>query len=207
MIDILIKDNYFKNPDAIRKLALSNKNYRIENDLGGFGYGWRGQRTLPIRKLKDHLCPCCNQVITSYSSEDEIMIEHAKQIFDICDEKFSLTKNCTEELTITTFFHITTEETIEAYPDFWQDRFHRDTNSLISGVVYLSPDAPLHAGTSIMDAKNNQLINVENKYNRLVAYEGFRVHALSNVFGDSKETGRMTFTFFIHKTADTQFFN
>lgn len=92
-------------------------------------------------------------------------------------------------------FHITTEKTRDSYPNFWQDRFHKDQHSPIAGVVYLSPDPPKNAGTSILDGKNNQFVNVENKYNRLVAYDGFRIHALSDVFGTSKETGRMTFTF------------
>lgn len=206
MIDILVKDNYFDDPDSVRKLALSYTNYRIANDLGGFGYGWRGQRTLPIRKLKDQHCPCCNQLIENYSPEDNLVSGYAKNIFDLCNDHFDFVRMCEEELTITAFFHVSTEETRGAFPNFWQDRFHSDPSSLISGIVYLTPDAPLDAGTTIMDAKNNQLINVENKYNRLVAYDGSRIHALSDVFGTCRETGRMTLTFFIHTVGDTKFF-
>lgn len=198
MLDILVKDDYFEDPDSIRKLGLSYKNYRIDNEIEGMGFGWRGQRTLPIRKQNNRYCQCCNQLITTYSSSDEYMHPHAQNIFDLCAEHFNLSERCSEEATITTYFHITTEETRGAFPDFWQDRFHKDNNCLISGIVYLSPDAPLHAGTSIMDGRNNKIINIENKYNRLVAYEGFRVHALSDVFGTCRDTGRMTYTFFIH---------
>lgn len=204
MIDILVKDNYFENPDEIRKIALSYKNYRIDNGNDGPGYGWRGQRTLPFRKLKDQYCACCNQLITSYTPTDEFIIEHSKKIFDLCEEYFKFTEKCSEEMTITSFFHITTEETKKSYPD-WQNRFHKDQNSPIAGVVYLNPDAPTRAGTTILDSDENQFVNVENIYNRLVAYDGFRVHALSDVFGDSKETGRMTLTFFIHTIGDSRY--
>jgi len=206
MIDILVKDNYFENPDEIREIALSYKNYRIDNGNDGPGSGWRGQRTLPIRKLKDNYCVCCNQLITTYSAEDEFVMKHSKKIFDICDEHFKFTEKCSEEMTITSFFHITTEETRNSYPDFWQDRFHKDPHSPIAGIVYLTPNAPLNSGTSILDGKNNQFVSVENKYNRLVSYDGSRIHALSDVFGDSKETGRMTFTFFIHTIGNSGYF-
>lgn len=206
MIDILVKDDYFENPDEIREIALSYKNYRIDNGNDGPGSGWRGQRTLPFRKLKDQHCACCNQLITSYTPTDEFIIKESKKIFDICDEYFKFTEKCSEEMTITSFFHITTKETRKAYPD-WQNRFHKDQNSPVAGVVYLNPEAPLNAGTTILDSDRNQFVNVENKYNRLVAYDGFRVHALSDVFGDSKETGRMTLTFFIHTVGDSRYLN
>jgi len=66
----------------------------------------------------------------------------------------------------------------------------------------LTPDAPLNAGTSILYAEENKFVNLENKYNRLVAYESHRIHALSDTFGTTKETGRLTFTFFLHHVDD-----
>jgi len=123
-VDILIKDNYFENPDYMRELGLSNSTYRINNDLHGPG-GWKGKRTKP---------------------------------------------------------------------------FH---DSIVAGVVYLTPDAPSTAGTSILDANKNQFVNVENKYNRLIAYEASVIHGISELFGNSDDTGRLTFTFFIHDIEST----
>lgn len=187
---ILIKENYFKDPDLIRNMGLENKDYKIDNTLAIPPTSWRGQRTKPLRKLNN-----------------KILDDYAQDIFNICDEFFDFSSFIfpyepdipVSDLTITTYFHVTTEETRNAFPDFWQDRFHKDFGTVAAGVVYLSPDAPLSTGTTILDGKNNKMINVENKYNRLVAYEGTRIHALSDVFGDSLETGRMTFTFFIHE--------
>ena len=46
------------------------------------------------------------------------------------------------------------------------------------------------------------MINVENIYNRLVAYDGFNTHAPSKVFGNDLNTNRLTLTFFIHEKDD-----
>ena len=207
MLNTLVIDNYFENPDEIRELALSYENYRVNNYNDGATNGWRGQRTLPIRKIRNQQCPCCNQDIKSYSKSDEIVIQHAQKIFDVCDNHFNILGNSSDEMVISSFFHITTEETRYSYPDFWQDRFHADVLGPIAGVVYLTPNPPPKSGTSILDGENNQFVNLENKYNRLIAYDGSRIHGLSNVFGDSKETGRLTLTFFIHNIDDTHYFN
>jgi len=185
---ILIKDNYFKNPDLIRGVALSLGNYRVDNELIIPPFGWKGQRTHPLRNLKNPILDQCAQDIS------DICYEY----FDIENYVVPYSNKKVKNLTITTYFHISTEETRGAFPDFWQDRFHKDYETVAAGVVYLTPNAPLKAGTSILNGPENQFVNVENVYNRLVAYEGTRIHALSDVFGDSKETGRMTFTFFIH---------
>lgn len=206
--DILMQDDYFKNPDKLREIGLSKNNYRIDNEIGGSNYaGWRGQRTLPIRIFNDQICPCCNQVVKSDSKIDKFLVEQSKKIFNVCNNFFNIENDSTEKMTITSYFHITTEKTKDAFPDFWQDRFHKDEACAISGIVYLNPEAPMDSGTSILDGKNNQFVNIENKYNRLVAYDGRRIHGLSNTFGDSKETGRMTFTFFIHRLGDFGWFN
>jgi len=205
--DILIQDDYLKNPDKFREIGLSKNNYRIDNEISGSGFGWRGQRTLPLKPFENQVCPCCNQTVDSYSNTDKLLIRESKKIFDICNKFFNIELNSSEKMTITTYFHITTEKTKDAFPNFWQDKFHGDPPNTVAGIVYLNPEAPLESGTSIMDGKNNRFVNIENKYNRLVAYDGERIHALSNTFGDSKETGRMTFTFFIHPLSKSAWFD
>jgi len=204
MLDILVEENYFDDPDLIRKIGLSKKDYRIDNSIGD--YGWRGYRTLPLRGF-DEICPCCNQKKQFYSPEDEISLRQTRDIFNLCDNHYKLTERFTEDLTITSYFHITTEETRKAFADFWEDKLHRDDLCIVAGVVYLTPDAPPNTGTVILDAKNNKFITVDNIYNRLVAYESDKLHALADVFGDSKETGRMTYTFFIHRLRDSLYMN
>jgi len=206
MLNNLVVDNFFDDPDEIRRIALS-RNYRYGNDNRG-RTGWRGERTLPIRDLNTK-CPCCNKEIDSkFYSEEELLIKYSNKILDLCKEHFRLEEfGDNEELKVTAYFHVSTEETLGSLPFFAQDKFHQDSLSPVAGVVYLTPDAPPSAGTSILYAEKNQFVNIENKYNRLLAYESNRIHGLSEVFGTTRETGRMTFTFFIHSVMDDLYYD
>lgn len=196
---LFIRDNYFKDPKEIRQLALSVDNYRVDNELRMPPTGWRGQRSLPLSFLN-------NKKLDKYEKE---IFETCYDFFDLKDFTYISAppeyKKPESEFTITSYFHITTEETRASYFD-WQDRFHKDSNTAVAGVVYLNVNPPQNSGTSIFDVNINQFINVENQYNRLIAYDGSRVHAVSDVFGTSKETGRLTFTFFIHEKNFTEYF-
>ena len=66
-----------------------------------------------------------------------------------------------------------------------------------AGVLYLTPNPPSESGTTIFE-KGKQ-VDVENKYNRLIAYDGTQKHGATNFFGDNRSNGRMTFTFFIDR--------
>jgi hypothetical protein len=205
MLNNLIIDNFFEDPDEIRKIALS-RNYRYGNDNRGRP-GWRGERTLPIRSL-DTICPCCNQEINSdFYSEQKLLLEYSKKILDACRNHFKFNQCNDEDFAITSYFHITTEETIKSLPFFSQDKFHQDNLGPVAGIVYLTPNAPPNSGTSILDAEKNQFVDVENIYNRLVAYNSYRIHGLSDTFGTTRETGRLTFTFFIHNSMDFLYYD
>lgn len=197
---ILIKDDYFSNPNYLREIALYKTKYREDNEIGSGPGGWRGKRSFPIR-LENTLCPCCYRSINYTSDIDKFLSIESKKIFDLCCDFYNLDK---EWASITTYFHITTEKTRYSLDDFSQQKFHMDDDSIVAGIVYLTPDAPLSAGTSILDGDENKFLNIQNKYNRLVAYEGNRIHGLSDVFGDTDETGRMTFTFFIQPPRNEQ---
>ena len=90
--------------------------------------------------------------------------------------------------------------TVDMLNDFHTDRFHRDSLSC-AGVIYLNPDPPPMTGTSILDSRNTLFTNVENVYNRLIAYDGYNIHALTGCFGNSLKTDRLTIVFFIHEKA------
>ncbi len=199
---LLIEDNYFNDPDFLRSFAFSLGNYRVSNglffeDQNGEQDGWRGERSLPLKSYNNSLLNSCSN-----------------NILNVCYEYFNLKNFKTpygniiaKNLTITTYFHITTEETKKSLVYFCQDKFHLDSKCLIAGVVYLSPNAPINAGTTILDAENNKMVNVENIYNRLVAYESYRIHGFSDTFGNSREDGRLTFTFFIHEQKYSEYFD
>ena len=96
---------------------------------------------------------------------------------------------------IKSYFHIWRTKSNKGYQDWWS-RYHQDFIPS-AGVVYLTPEAPKDSGTSIVDCIENEIINVENEYNRLVVYNGFYPHGISKSFGNNKNDSRLTLNFFI----------
>lgn len=76
---------------------------------------------------------------------------------------------------------------------------HKDETEW-AGVLYLTPNAPVEAGTGIFyDTGNSYELEsgLGNVYNRIVIYRGKLLHkSMLPGFGNSKETGRLTQVFF-----------
>lgn len=97
---------------------------------------------------------------------------------------------------------------------------HSDYYNTWAGVCYLTPNAPLTAGTALyqhvssgeygkttdIDHSNDgddyskwKMVDyIANKYNRLVLYRATLYHASNDYFGVDKETGRLFQTFFFN---------
>lgn len=97
---------------------------------------------------------------------------------------------------------------------------HADTYNTWAGVCYLTPDAPVSAGTALYRYKETKEYEkpdngekyydgydytkwektdyVANKYNRLVLYRGNSYHASLDYFGDNNLNGRLFQTFFFN---------
>jgi hypothetical protein len=100
-----------------------------------------------------------------------------------------------------------------------QDRtwIHADSYNSWAAVCYLTPNAPLSAGTALYRHKatgeysktdNNHegydytkwdmVDYIANKYNRIVLYRGNLFHASADYFGDNLQNGRLFQTFFFN---------
>lgn len=94
---------------------------------------------------------------------------------------------------------------------------HADNFNTWAGVCYLTPDAPLSAGTALYRHKASgeyfkttqdyegydytkwdMVDYIANRYNRLVLYRGNMFHASVDYFGDSMLNGRLFQTFFFN---------
>lgn len=92
---------------------------------------------------------------------------------------------------------------------------HSDYNTMWAGVCYLTPDAPLSAGTGLFkhkatgnyskvttDYESSDVTKWEladrigNKFNRLIIYNSNLFHSSLDYFGDSDESGRLFQVFF-----------
>ena len=172
MEKILIQDNFFDNAEDLRDLALSTRFFSAEEK--NYDVGWRGYRTNELRDLDKNVLEVSCQKI-----RDEI-IKFFNLKINQDDGNF--------------YFHIALSHTKNSLEDFDTSKFHTD-DSRFAGIVYLSPNPPMKTGTTIII--DNQNKDIENKFNRLVAYPSTYVHAPTDLFGDTMESGRLTLSFFI----------
>ena len=200
---VAIIENFYKNPDAIRKFALAQK-FTYCKDVPNIEYVYPGCRTQDLSLLD-------------------------KALFDkICTKLVSVFHNAEHDVMrwlITTSFQSVSEE-------FSQGVIHTDHNTVFAGVLYLTPDAPLDGGTSLFrknktfdEAKYQQaldendvrfkdgdiamdtsyhsmfdeIVRVNNVYNTLIIYEGRHFHAANRFFGKTLKDSRLAQVFFVNK--------
>ena len=173
-MNLLIKDNFFSNPDVLRRFAL-DCDY-IDSEEVKVDVGWRGYRTDEFEVIGNpHL-------ITASEKIRKAVCKHFKL----------------EGYSISSHFHLSHKGTKSTLPDFENKKYHFDQCDY-AGVVYLKPSPPRNTGTSLLNGAKNTIRSVKNRYNRLIAYPAHHIHAPTDLFGEDFYTGRMTLTFFMHK--------
>jgi hypothetical protein len=198
MLPTIIQDNFFEDPDTVRKIGLTSQFIDFAGD-------YPGKRTQLLSKI------------------------HPALFEQITDKIFSLYFNLKKDqlnYNVKMGFQYVPEE----FEDGW---IHYDQNFKcnVSGVIYLSPDAPLNSGTSlwkpitaidesifrykndrysgkeidlaeytkIRNAHNSQFektLEVSNVYNRLFAYDASQWHSAGKFFGNALQNSRLTIVFF-----------
>jgi Family of unknown function (DUF6445) len=200
---VTVVENFYENPDAIRKFALAQK-YTFCHDRPNLKYVYPGGRTKDLFDLDTSLHEkICKKIVSVFhNSEHDYM-------------RWALSTN----------FQSVAEE-------YKQGVIHTDHDTIFAGVLYLTPDAPLNSGTSlfkpnksfdekkyeqaleqnekafkageiVMDTGHHsmfdEIVRVNNVYNTLIIYEGRHFHAANQFFGKSLEDSRLAQVFFINK--------
>ena len=200
---VTIIENFYENPDAIRKFALAQQ-YTYCKEVSKIEYVYPGCRTKDLSLLN-------------------------KELFDkICTKLVSVFHNAENDQMrwlITTSFQSVSAE-------YNQGVIHTDSNTVFAGVLYLTPDAPLTGGTSLFKKNKtfdeaeyqqalvqnderfkageiamntsyhsmfDEVVRVNNVYNTLIIYEGRHFHAANDFFGKTLEDSRLAQVFFINK--------
>jgi Family of unknown function (DUF6445) len=200
---VTVVENFYENPDAIRKFALAQK-YTFCHEIADIDYTFPGCRTKDLSYL------------------DTLLFEK------ICKKLVSVFHNAehdTMRWLITTSF-----QSVAA--DYGKGVIHTDHNTIFAAVLYLTPDAPLNGGTSLFKKNKNfdekkyiqalddndarfkagniemdtayhnmfdEIVRVNNVYNTLIIYEGRHFHAANQFFGKTLEDSRLAQVFFISK--------
>ncbi len=173
-MNYIIQDNFFNDPDNIRKYALSQKYYTKKDhpeDVSSFpGYrtDYLHKSDLDIwNKIRSALIP----YISKLESVDDINEKYNKFNLQL---SFSYTSKNSKS-----FRHI--------------DSVAKGYKVRYGGLVYLYPKPLKKQGTTLY-LKNT--INLENKYNRLVLYKSNIEHEPTNNFGSDINNSRLVLTIF-----------
>jgi len=198
-----IVENFYENPDAIRKFALAQE-YKFLKDRTGMKYVYPGSRTADLFDLDKSLHEkVCKKLVSVFHIHEHDYMQWA----------------------ISTSFQSVTAE-------YGQGVLHQDDNTIFAGVLFLTPNAPLDSGTSlfkqnksfnekkydqaiaqndarfrageiVMDTSYHsmfdEVLRVNNVYNSLILYEGNNYHAANNFFGKTLKDSRLTQVFFINR--------
>jgi len=204
---VTVVENFYENPDAIRKFALAQK-YKFCHEQADITYVYPGSRTQDLHALDSSLYEkVCKKLVSIFHIHEHDYMRWA----------------------ISTSFQSVTEE-------YKQGVIHTDHSTVFAGVLYLTPDAPLNSGTSLFkknatfdqekyiraleqnDAQFkvgqkimatdyhsmfDEVVRVNNVYNTLIMYEGETFHAANNFFGTTLKNSRLSQVFFI-KRIDAQ---
>jgi hypothetical protein len=139
---VTIVENFYENPDAIRTFALGQK-YKSRAQMQGAGYVFPGCRTKDLSLINKPLFEnVSKKIISLFHNENHDVMRWA----------------------ITTNFQSVSAE-------FGQGVIHRDHNTVFAAVLYLTPNAPLEAGTSLFKPNNKfdeeKYVNSLKKNDRL----------------------------------------
>ena len=201
---ISIIDNFYENPDAIRKFALAQRYKFRHEESDDLQYVYPGCRTKDLFELDKVL--------------QEKVLKKIVSVFHIPEHDYM-------QWAISTSFQSVSEI-------YGQGVIHTDNNTIFAGVIYLTPNAPLNSGTSIYKpnktftpekykqaSDNNdarfktgeivmntsfhsmfdEVVTVNNVYNTLIIFEGDIFHAANNFFGSTLEDSRLAQVFFVSK--------
>ena len=131
---VTILENFYEDPDAVRTFALSQK-YKSRHQMADAKYVFPGSRSKDLSTINKPLFEkVSKKIISLFHNEEHDHMQWA----------------------IATSFQSVGEE-------FGQGVIHTDHNTVFAAVLYLTPDAPLEAGTSLF--KPNETFD-EEKYKR-----------------------------------------
>ncbi len=200
---VTVIENFYENPDAIRKFALA-QHYTFCHEVENIDYVYPGCRTKDLSYLDTLLFEkICKKLVSVFHNSEH---DHMRWL-------------------ITTSFQSVAAQ-------YGEGVIHTDNNTIFAAVLYLTPDAPLNSGTSLFKPNKNfdeakykqaldsndvrfkageivmdngyhhmfdEVVRVNNVYNTLIIYEGNHYHAANQFFGEKLQDSRLAQVFFVSK--------
>jgi len=171
-MNTLIINNFLPYPNVVREWSLNQELIDCEQTtkISGIKNTWPGLRTTTV-----------NELDTDYANIVLSRISH------IARTNFGIPDN----IQIASSFQLTRMNDGNSW-------IHKDDDSLVAGILYLTPNAPIDSGTIFYTEPPHKEIDIiGNVYNRLVMYRSDIYHKSNKYFGSGLRDGRLTQVFFI----------
>ena len=179
-MNYIIEDNFFEDPDSIRKFALSQKFYTKDNhpqlEVDSLGINeFPGHRTAFFDDIDSKFYKDIHNKIIPHVSKLE-NVKHPSDKYD----KFNL--------------QISFSYTLKGANSFKHtDHILTDYKVRYGGLVYLYPEPIERSGTTLY---LNETTYLDNKYNRFVLYNSNIEHEPTDNFGSNINNSRLVLTIF-----------
>jgi hypothetical protein len=195
--NLIIIDNFYENPNEVRKFALEQ-----EFNITGNYPGMRTARTFGGIQLRDKI----QGYIIQYGYK--IIKFTVNEFIEENNDNCSFTMNCANDIA-KSWIHV----------DTLYCKLEKDKKKIVhmAGVLYLSPNAPPNSGTTFyrFDYSNEnydknipimkythditkwkKIDTIGNLFNRLIIFNAHIHHSIEMLFGIDKYDGRLTQNFF-----------
>jgi hypothetical protein len=223
---IVVIDDFYSDPDAVRKLALTLPFYTPYENLAAVRAGTARATWWASRFAEADRCPFKSSApliaALEYATGETIDIDHWTASFPVDADSKPLRPlrapaptclwNCC--------FHVKPDNGQrlgDGVHNHVTDQWNGVGRHGWAGIIYLSPDAPIHGGLHLWrnvdpdrnfdwmtPAENWQLIDsFGNVYNRLILVRGDVPHSGARGWGERLEEGRLYQTFFFRTTTAT----
>jgi len=178
--DYIIIDDALKNPKILQNMVEELTFYtRFDESLDG------------LKNIKQRV----------HKPEGKWLGFRSQDIYDKSPEIFHLTFNeifdhvlsdipCKYEYTLSSYLHFSPKNCI-----FDKSQIHEDVDTSFAGVIYLNETPQKNSGTVLYTSDG--IVEIENKYNRLVFYKSQIKHKPASGFGTTTKDSRLTFLFFV----------
>lgn len=182
MIEPIIQDNFFGDPDRVREHALK-QNY-LSSDFAGPDINYPGKRSLWLSAIDNYLFIYLTQKIYKILGFDPNTSSYTEAFYQWCSKDDG---------------------------NSWVHWDNLPWNPTHVGVVYLTPDPPDNSGTilyhkpdnfdpdTMLPGKYNFEVKqkLDNKYNRIVIYDPKELHKSDTYFGTDINDSRLFIVFFM----------
>lgn len=184
MREFFVLDNFFEDPDEVRKRALNYFRFYDASDHPDPDHllQFPGLRTNYINLQDTELSQMIIEkqaAITNFITNNRVDWSH-------------------EDSRVWNTFSLTFKNINKQLPQWHQDFIGENDNKCehyYAGVVYLNKNVRKGRGTKI-ELSSGEIVNIENKYNRFVIYNSKLRHTIAKSFGWNKDNGRLVMSQF-----------